>query len=32
MPPRKVKVEKSVESNKRVGRPSNNPLKDTHPR
>ena len=33
MPPRrKGKVDKSVDSNRRVGRPSNNPLEDSHPR
>ena len=33
MPPRKVKVDKSIDSNKRVGWPSSNSLEDTtHPR
>ena len=32
MRPRKVEVDKSVDSNKRVGRSSNNSLEDSHPR
>ena len=32
MPPRKVKSEKGNDSNKKMGRPSGNPMEDSHPR